>query len=121
MKIDRRQFIAGGLASLLITPLLNRVANAATPAKKMIVILSRGAWDVANVFDPRAPGDANVDGPWRQLPGGEIDYTTEKIARAGNLTFGYNDTNGSIGYRPNVSSFFSEWSDLCVVVNHTKV
>jgi hypothetical protein len=117
MKIDRRQFIAGGLASLLITPLLNRVAHAGTPAKKLIVILARGAWDVANVFDPRAPGDANIDGPWRQLPGGEIDYTTEKIAQIGNLTFGYNDTNGSIGYRPNVSSFFSEWSDLCLVVN----
>ena len=117
MKIDRRQFIAGGLASLLITPLLNRVAHAGTPAKKLIVILARGAWDVANVFDPRAPGDANVDGPWRQLPAGAIDYTDEKIANIGNLSFGYNDTNGSIGYRPNVSSFFNQWSDLCVVVN----
>ena len=69
MKIDRRQFIAGGLASLLVSPLLNRVAIAGTPAKKLIVILARGAWDVTHVFDPRPPGDPLVDGPWVQDEG----------------------------------------------------
>ena len=105
MKIDRRQFIAGGLASLLITPLLNRVARASAPAKKLIVILARGAWDVTHVFDPRPSGDLFVDGPWVQDEG-------EEIKRIGNLIFGENGTT-----RPFATDFFEQWSDLCVVVN----
>lgn len=107
MKIDRRQFIAGGLASLLVSPLLNRVAHAGTPAKKLIVILARGAWDVTHVFDPRPPGDPFVDGPWVQDEGEEI-----KPIEDGNLIFGENITT-----RPRATEFFNQWSDLCVVVN----
>ena len=117
MKIDRRQFVTGGLATLLSAPLLSRIALAANPAKKLIVINARGAWDVTHVFDPRAPGDNYVDGPWRQQPGGPIDSTNEKIETIGSLTFGYNDRPVLSGGRPNVSAFFDQWSDLCVVVN----
>jgi hypothetical protein len=116
LKIHRRQFLAGGAAIGALGPVVSRLAFAAPAAnRKMIVVLARGAWDVTYVFDPRSPGDANVDGPWRREQGGEIDYDDESIGSIGDLTIAYND-NADTG-RPEVSDFFATWADLCLVVN----
>lgn len=113
MHFNRRQFLTGGLALGALSPLVSQLALAASgSARKMIVVLARGAWDVSYVFDPRPQGDENVDGPWRRTQGGDIDYDNEEIGSIGDLTIAYSDTN-----RPEVSDFFSSWSDLCLVVN----
>lgn len=113
MKLHRRQFLLGGAAFGALTPLLGRLSLAGQATQhKLIVVFARGAWDVTYAFDPRAPGDPNVDGPWRQEQGGAIDYTNEEIATIGDLVIGYNDKA-----RPAVADFFSEWADLSLVVN----
>ena len=113
MNFNRRQFLASSLALGTLGSMASKLALAATgSARKMIVVMARGAWDVSYVFDPRAQGDENVDGPWRRTRGGEIDYVNEDIGNIGDLTIGYSETN-----RPEVSNFFSSWSDLCLVVN----
>jgi hypothetical protein len=114
--LHRRQFIAGGMALGVLSPVVSRLARAVpSGTKKLVVVLARGAWDVTCVFDPRPAGDSNVDGPWRREQGGEIDYDNEAIETVGELTFGYNDDPDT--GRPEVSDFFAAWSDRCLVVN----
>lgn len=113
MKLQRRQFLLGGAALGALSPIVSRLALAGqTSPRKMVLVLARGAWDVTYVFDPRAQGDENVDGPWRREQGGEIDYDSEGIGSIGDLTVAYNDKA-----RPAVSDFFQQWADLSLVVN----
>lgn len=113
MQINRRNFITGCAALGALSPIFSRLAQAGRGApRKLVVVLARGAWDVTYLFDPRPAGDPNVDGPWRAQQGGAIDYVNEDIANIGQLQIAYNDT-----LRPNVTSFFQNWSDLSLVVN----
>ncbi len=109
--VNRRRFLqgAGGLFSMAALGRSGR-AFAGGTEKHLIVIHARGGWDVTYGLDPKL-GSANVEGP-------ELDENSnnpedvEAVQTFGGIPIVVNDEK-----RPAVSSFFTNWSDQCVLVN----
>jgi len=121
MNFDRRQFLRTSLASTMLLPFLDPIARAAaTGARKLIVVMARGAWDVTFGLDAKDPRDpdvlSNIHGPWYNPTLGDTEAERydrdETIETYGSLSVPVNPTQ-----RPAVGDFYAQWADRCVVAN----
>ena len=112
MSPNRRQLLAGGLATPLLWSLLGPSARAAGSAKRLVVVLCSGAWDTTYVFEQTSPSNDAIDGPWRRSAGSDELVSAEYHDTIHGIPLALNDED-----RPSVTSFFEDWGDLAVVVN----
>lgn len=102
---SRRSMLLGGAAALgaAALPVTRRAeADAASPARNLIVVLAYGGWDVTYALDPK-PGLATID-----VPLGDVQMF-------GDLPIFTHST------RPAVSEFFAAYAPACAVINGVQV
>ena len=104
--INRRQFLAGSIATMAASGLpwarTFAQAQAGQPERNLVVVFVSGGWDVTASIDPK-PGLTTVDAP----PG--------QVGLFKNIPVLTGDD------RPLVADFFTRWADVTAVINGIEV
>lgn len=109
LHLSRRAVLWQFGAAGLLAPLAS--ARAATAAKRLVVVIADGGWDVTFAFDPRDGREA-VEGP-EVFEDPDDPNDAEEVETFGvDLRIATNRAR-----RPEVGRFFAQWADRAAVVN----
>ena len=107
--LSRRSLLLSAGAAGLAAPFAPAL-GVGTNARRMVVLLAEGGWDVTFAFDPKL-GEPEIEGPER-YEGSQGPQDVEVLTTYADIPVVTNEAK-----RANVSRFFENWADRTTVVN----